>query len=160
MVGRCEQAAERGLSSSPCRWPTIPRSTSLADRVRRRAPPECGCRRGGGGARSSWTSERARLRMLLRARRRRHRRGRRRGRRLRPRPRRPRARPRRAEPLFLRPTQTRILGISSGKGGVGKSSVTVNLAVALAQAGYDVGILDADVYGFSVPKMLGTDQIR
>ena len=52
-------------------------------------------------------------------------------------------------------SKTRILGISSGKGGVGKSSVTVNLAVALARPGYDVGILDADVYGFSVPKMLG-----
>jgi ATP-binding protein involved in chromosome partitioning len=57
---------------------------------------------------------------------------------------------------FMLPrSKTRILGISSGKGGVGKSSVTVNLAVALARAGYDVGILDADVYGFSVPKMLG-----
>ncbi len=57
---------------------------------------------------------------------------------------------------FMLPrSKTRILGISSGKGGVGKSSVTVNLAVALARMGYDVGILDADVYGFSVPKMLG-----
>jgi len=57
---------------------------------------------------------------------------------------------------FMLPrSKTRILGISSGKGGVGKSSVTVNLAVALARQGYDVGILDADVYGFSVPKMLG-----
>ncbi len=57
---------------------------------------------------------------------------------------------------FMLPrSKTRILGISSGKGGVGKSSVTVNLAVALAQRGLDVGILDADVYGFSVPKMLG-----
>jgi len=57
---------------------------------------------------------------------------------------------------FMAPrSKTRVLGISSGKGGVGKSSVTVNLAVALARAGYDVGILDADVYGFSVPKMLG-----
>ena len=53
---------------------------------------------------------------------------------------------------------TRVIGISSGKGGVGKSSVTVNLAISLARAGYDVGILDADVYGFSVPKMLGIDQ--
>ena len=53
---------------------------------------------------------------------------------------------------------TRIIGIASGKGGVGKSSVTVNLAVALAQRGSTVGLLDADVYGFSVPKMLGIDQ--
>ena len=59
---------------------------------------------------------------------------------------------------FMLPrSKTRILGISSGKGGVGKSSVTVNLGVALARMGYDVGILDADVYGFSVPKMLGVD---
>jgi len=60
---------------------------------------------------------------------------------------------------FMLPrSKTRILGISSGKGGVGKSSVTVNLAVALARSGYDVGILDADVYGFSVPKMLGVTE--
>jgi ATP-binding protein involved in chromosome partitioning len=52
-------------------------------------------------------------------------------------------------------SRTRVIGISSGKGGVGKSSVTVNLAVALAAKGHDVGLLDADVYGFSVPKMLG-----
>jgi ATP-binding protein involved in chromosome partitioning len=51
-----------------------------------------------------------------------------------------------------------VIGISSGKGGVGKSSVTVNLAVALAARGYDVGVLDADVYGFSVPKMLGVNR--
>jgi ATP-binding protein involved in chromosome partitioning len=55
-------------------------------------------------------------------------------------------------------TRTRVLGISSGKGGVGKSSVTVNLAIALAREGHDTAILDADVYGFSVPKMLGIDQ--
>jgi ATP-binding protein involved in chromosome partitioning len=55
-------------------------------------------------------------------------------------------------------SRTRILGISSGKGGVGKSSVTVNLAVALAKAGHDVAILDADVYGFSVPGMLGVTE--
>jgi ATP-binding protein involved in chromosome partitioning len=61
-------------------------------------------------------------------------------------------------PSFLSSdSTTRVIGISSGKGGVGKSSVTVNLAVALAEAGHSVGILDADVYGFSVPKMLGAD---
>jgi ATP-binding protein involved in chromosome partitioning len=61
-------------------------------------------------------------------------------------------------PAFLGPdAKTRVIGVSSGKGGVGKSTVTVNLAIALAQAGHRVGLLDADVYGFSVPKMLGTD---
>jgi len=55
-------------------------------------------------------------------------------------------------------SRTRVLGLSSGKGGVGKSSVTVNLAVALSRLGHEVAILDADVYGFSIPKMLGLDQ--
>jgi ATP-binding protein involved in chromosome partitioning len=55
-------------------------------------------------------------------------------------------------------SRTRVVGVSSGKGGVGKSSVTVNLAVALAAKGHEVGLLDADVYGFSVPKMLGVDR--
>ena len=50
---------------------------------------------------------------------------------------------------------TRVLAIASGKGGVGKSSVTVNLAAALAARGLSVGLLDADVYGHSVPRMLG-----
>jgi len=54
--------------------------------------------------------------------------------------------------------RTRPLLISSGKGGVGKSSVTVNLAVALASQGYKVGIVDADIYGYSVPRMLGADR--
>jgi ATP-binding protein involved in chromosome partitioning len=65
-------------------------------------------------------------------------------------------------PRFLgRSATTRVLGVSSGKGGVGKSSVSVNLAIALAQRGHGVGLLDADVYGFSLPKMLGaaTDPI-
>jgi ATP-binding protein involved in chromosome partitioning len=55
------------------------------------------------------------------------------------------------------PTRTRVLAIASGKGGVGKSSVTVNLAVALAARGFVVGILDADIWGFSVPRLLGMD---
>ena len=60
---------------------------------------------------------------------------------------------------FMAPgSRTRVVGISSGKGGVGKSSVAVNLAVALAARGREVGLLDADVYGFSVPKMLGVTQ--
>ena len=54
--------------------------------------------------------------------------------------------------------KTRPLLISSGKGGVGKSSITTNLAVALAQRGHKVGIVDADIYGFSIPRMLGTDR--
>ena len=53
------------------------------------------------------------------------------------------------------PPQTSIVAIASGKGGVGKSSVTVNIAAALAKAGRSVGVLDADVWGFSVPRMLG-----
>ena len=53
---------------------------------------------------------------------------------------------------------TRIIGISSGKGGVGKSSVTTNLGVALANQGKRVGIIDADVWGFSIPKMMGIDR--
>ena len=53
------------------------------------------------------------------------------------------------------PTGARILAIASGKGGVGKSSVTVNLAAALAAAGKTVGVLDADIWGFSIPRMLG-----
>src|SRR5687767_4234437 len=53
------------------------------------------------------------------------------------------------------PLSTRILAVASGKGGVGKSSVTVNLAAALAARGHTVGVLDADIWGFSVPRMLG-----
>ena len=52
---------------------------------------------------------------------------------------------------------TRILAIASGKGGVGKSSVTVNLAAAIAGEGFTVGVLDADIWGFSVPRLLGID---
>ncbi|MDR0345673.1 MAG: Mrp/NBP35 family ATP-binding protein [Nocardiopsaceae bacterium] len=57
---------------------------------------------------------------------------------------------------FAKPTSlTRVYAIASGKGGVGKSSVTVNLAAALAAGGQRVGVLDADIYGHSVPRMLG-----
>jgi ATP-binding protein involved in chromosome partitioning len=55
------------------------------------------------------------------------------------------------------PGTTRVVAISSGKGGVGKSSVTVNLAAALAARGHTVGVLDADIAGFSVPRMLGME---
>jgi ATP-binding protein involved in chromosome partitioning len=57
---------------------------------------------------------------------------------------------------FAKPgSLTKVYAIASGKGGVGKSSVTVNLAVALAALGHTVGLLDADIYGHSVPRMLG-----
>lgn len=55
---------------------------------------------------------------------------------------------------------TRVIGVSSGKGGVGKSSVTVNLAVAMAQSGFKVGLLDSDVYGHSIPRALGIEGKR
>jgi len=61
---------------------------------------------------------------------------------------------------FARPDSlTRVYAIASGKGGVGKSTVTVNLAAALAARGLSVGVLDADIYGFSVPRMLGVTGI-
>jgi ATP-binding protein involved in chromosome partitioning len=53
------------------------------------------------------------------------------------------------------PANTRVIAVASGKGGVGKSSITVNVAVALAQRGLTIGVLDADIWGFSVPRMLG-----
>ena len=56
------------------------------------------------------------------------------------------------------PATTRVLAIASGKGGVGKSSVTVNLAVALARQGRTVGVLDADIWGFSIPRLLGMSE--
>ena len=54
--------------------------------------------------------------------------------------------------------RTRVLAVASGKGGVGKSSVTTNLAIALARAGHSVAAVDADVWGFSMPRMLGIDR--
>ena len=64
----------------------------------------------------------------------------------------------RAEPQipFAQPSSlTRVYAVASGKGGVGKSSVTVNLAAALAASGQKTGVVDADIYGHSVPRMLG-----
>ena len=61
---------------------------------------------------------------------------------------------------FAQPeSRTRVLLIASGKGGVGKSSVTTNLAIALARGGKQVGVVDADVWGFSIPRMLGIDRL-
>ena len=59
-----------------------------------------------------------------------------------------------ATPIAVEPT-TRVIAIASGKGGVGKSSVTANIAAAIANEGFSVGVLDADIWGFSQPKMLG-----
>ena len=63
----------------------------------------------------------------------------------------------RAIPFADPGSKTRVLLVASGKGGVGKSSVTTNLAVALAQRGRDVAVVDADVWGFSIPRMLGVE---
>lgn len=65
-----------------------------------------------------------------------------------------------AEPVipFAQPgSLTRVYAVASGKGGVGKSSITVNLAAAMAARGLSVGVLDADIYGHSIPRMMGTD---
>lgn len=65
-----------------------------------------------------------------------------------------------AEPVipFAQPgSLTRVYAVASGKGGVGKSSITVNLAAAMAARGLSIGVLDADIYGHSIPRMMGTD---
>ncbi|HUO46889.1 MAG TPA: Mrp/NBP35 family ATP-binding protein [Acidimicrobiia bacterium] len=61
-----------------------------------------------------------------------------------------------AQPTKVHPT-TRVVAVSSGKGGVGKSTVSANLAVAMADHGFQVGLLDADIWGFSIPRMMGSD---
>jgi ATP-binding protein involved in chromosome partitioning len=65
-------------------------------------------------------------------------------------------RPERDIPFAQAGSTTRVYAIASGKGGVGKSSVTVNLAAAMAASGLKVGVVDADIYGHSIPRMLGT----
>lgn len=64
-----------------------------------------------------------------------------------------------AAPTAVSPS-TRVIAVSSGKGGVGKSSLSVNLALAIAGQGHTVGLLDADIWGFSAPRMLGATEIR
>jgi ATP-binding protein involved in chromosome partitioning len=64
-----------------------------------------------------------------------------------------------AAPTMVSPL-TRVIAVSSGKGGVGKSSLSVNLAVAIADEGHRVGVLDADIWGFSTPRMLGAGETQ
>jgi ATP-binding protein involved in chromosome partitioning len=64
-----------------------------------------------------------------------------------------------ATPTAVSPS-TRVVAVSSGKGGVGKSSLSVNLALAIAEQGHTVGLLDADIWGFSAPRMLGAKNTR
>jgi ATP-binding protein involved in chromosome partitioning len=63
-----------------------------------------------------------------------------------------------ATPFAASDTSTQVIAIGSGKGGVGKSTTTVNIAASLAKQGYSVGLLDADVWGFSIPRMLGVHE--
>ena len=66
-------------------------------------------------------------------------------------------RPEREIPFSRPDSLTRVIAVTSGKGGVGKSSMTANLAASLAAQGLKVGVMDADIYGFSIPRMLGVD---
>jgi ATP-binding protein involved in chromosome partitioning len=64
-----------------------------------------------------------------------------------------------AEPTAVHPV-TRVIAVSSGKGGVGKSSISANMALAIAAQGHSVGLMDADIWGFSAPRILGASDIR
>ena len=64
-------------------------------------------------------------------------------------------RPEKEIPFAQPDSLTRVIAVTSGKGGVGKSSMTANLAAAMAKSGLKVGVMDADIYGFSIPRMLG-----
>jgi ATP-binding protein involved in chromosome partitioning len=64
-----------------------------------------------------------------------------------------------ATPTAVHPS-TRVIAVSSGKGGVGKSSLSANIALAIAAQGHSVGLLDADIWGFSAPRILGASDIR
>ena len=66
--------------------------------------------------------------------------------------------PKTIEGLLSQNNPVEFIAIASGKGGVGKSTIAVNLAVALAREGKRVGLIDADIYGFSVPDMMGIDE--
>ena len=136
-LGMFQGARSDRTARSPSRWPSPPRDARSAPRLQRDVKARVGAIPGVTSVHvrtSEMSSEQKRSSW-------------------------PRAR-RKAQdgpPVTEIPGRTRVLAISSGKGGVGKSSVTVNLAAGLAARGFTVGLLDADIAGFSVPRMLGME---